>query len=210
MMLMRDFLRRCGETYAHKAAYIDGDRTYTWAQVQENSAKLASVMLAQGVKKGDTVAILGYDHIEVIEHFFACMQIGALRVGINRGYASREIAHVVRDSDAKLIFIQDNCQQLAAEYLDEFRKEGRTLIGYGPQHTFALDYHKLRDAGDPDFDRPELAGNDPIAISYTSGTTGFPKGVIFKQSGVLDMSVHFVLSVGLRKEDVWLNPTAMA
>lgn len=210
MMLMRDFLRRCAETRSSKVAYIDGDTRATWADLYQRSGKLASALTTLGVRKGDTVAILAFDHLEVVEHFFACAQIGAVRVGINRGYSAKEMAHVVRDSNAKAVIVQNKCCGLIGEFLPQFREESRILIGFGDKHGLDCDYEKLLTSAIAPASLPEIQDDDPIAISYTSGTTGYPKGVIFRQRGVLDMSTYFTQAVGLRQEDVWLNPTSMA
>jgi acyl-CoA synthetase (AMP-forming)/AMP-acid ligase II len=209
-MELRDFVHRCKQSYPDKVAYIDGDRTFTWSDVFGRSRRLAAALQCLGVAKGEVVAMLSYDHIEAVEHFFACMEIGAVRVGVNRGYAPKEIAHVVRDSEAKVLIVQASCVALVKDHLVEFAREGCTIVGFGQEHGQELDYERLIAAAPLQPERVDIQGKDPAAISYTSGTTGYPKGVIFKQSGMRDMFIHFVLSTGLRHEDTWLNPTSMA
>lgn len=209
-MEIRDFVRRCSMSYPDKVAYIDGERRCTWRLVRERSVRLAAALQRTlGVREGDVVAMLSHDHVEAVEHVFACMEIGAVRVGVNRGYSRDEIAHVIRDSDARVLIVQANCRPFVEPFLDAFEREGRRLVGFGDGHGFALDYETLLAvATEPE--PVELHDNDPAAISYTSGTTGYPKGAIYKASGMRDMLVHFVLSTGLRHEDRWMNPTSMA
>lgn len=209
-MLVRDFVRRCATSYAQKVAYIDGQRRRTWAEVCERNLRLAAALQGLGVRKGDAVAMLSYDHVEAVEHIYACLEIGAVRVGVNRGYAPKEMAHVVRDSDARVVIVQASCRHHLAPYLEEFEREGRKLVGFGEGHGFALDYERLIAQASAEPEPVALDGNDAAAISYTSGTTGYPKGAIYKHSGMRDMLIHMVLSLGLRHEDTWTNPTSMA
>lgn len=210
MVLLRDLLRRCAYSYADKVAYIDGDKRRTWSQMHERSDRFACALQAMGVGKGDMVAILAHDHVEVVEHFFGCMKIGAVRVGINWRYAPREMLHLIRDCDAKIILIQSNCLPLIVDSLDDLRGEGRTLIGFGDPHGLDLDYEELieRNPGKPEL--PELFPDDRITISYTSGTTGLPKGAIWTQKGMYSAMVHTVVELGWRHEDIFISIGSMA
>ena len=209
-MELRQFVHRCKQSYPEKVAYIDGGRQFTWREVCDRSCRLAAGLQGLGLRKGEVAAILCHDHIEAVEHVFACLEIGAVRVGVNRGYSTAEMLHVIRDSDARVIIVQASCRPLIESHLAALRAEGRFIVGFGAGHGQEIDYEKLI-AASPEAPEPvAVAFDDPAAISYTSGTTGYPKGVIFKQGGMRDMFVHFVLSTGLRHEDVWLNPTSMA
>ena len=110
--LLRDQLRRCAVSYGDKVAFIEGQHQRTWAEVDRRTNALAAGMQNLGIGKGDVVAMLAKDHLEVIELWFACLKIGAVRVGINWRYAPREMLHLIRDSAAKLVFVEAECRQL--------------------------------------------------------------------------------------------------
>ena len=112
MILPRDFVRRCATSYPDKVAFVDGAIRRTWGQMHERSDRLASALQAIGIGKGDVVAILAHDHVEVLEHWFACIKIGAVRVGVNWRYAPREMLHLIHDCAAKVLIVQDNCLPL--------------------------------------------------------------------------------------------------
>jgi acyl-CoA synthetase (AMP-forming)/AMP-acid ligase II len=200
-MLAKDLIARSARAYPDAVAFVDGERRTTWRELHRRSDRLAAALQGLGVGKGDAVALLAHDRIELMEHWWACLKIGALRTGVNYRYAPREIAHIVRDCDARTIVVQDSLREL----LDaELADEGRTLIGLGADHGLALDYEQLiADGGE--VVAPALSDDDAAAISYTSGTTGLPKGALFTQRGVREALTWMHVNVGLRHEDVWVN-----
>ena len=209
-MLPRDMVRRCGRNYPDNTAYLCGERSATWQQMDRRSDRFAVALQKLGHRSGDSVAILTFETIEVYEHFFACMKIGAPRVGLNTQYPWPEMAHVLKDSDARYLLVHARCKQLVAEHLAEIAALGITLIGYGAGHGMPLDYeHLLADAhGEPSW--PALRGDDLLLISYTSGTTGVPKGVMLTQEGGANCILHSLISFGFERDDVWYVPASSA
>jgi acyl-CoA synthetase (AMP-forming)/AMP-acid ligase II len=206
VLLPRDFVVRCTRSFPEKVAYIDAERILTWRQVNERSDRLAAGLQRLGIGKGDVVAILAHDQVEMVEHWYACSKIGALRTGINWRYAPREMLHIIRDTDAKAIFVQASCVLSLADHLSELQDEGRRLIGFGEGHSLPLDYEVLIQGSDASPKLPKLRDDDLIAVSYTTGTTGLPKGALWTQRNVREMLIHTIISAGFRHEDVWLNP----
>ena len=207
-MLPRDYIARCAAHYPDKTAYHDGDRSLTWRRIHERSDRLAAALQGLGFKPGDVAAILSHEHLEVYEHLYACYKTGLVRCGINWRYAPREMLHVIRDSNARVILVLANCVPLLAPILDDIRADGRRLIGYGGEHGLELDYETLIAGAPAEPALPALAEDDLVVLSYTSGTTGLPKGVMIGQAAMRDSMVYTVLSIGLRYEDVWFPPTA--
>jgi acyl-CoA synthetase (AMP-forming)/AMP-acid ligase II len=203
-VIPRDFVEGSARAYPDSVAYIDGDRRATWRDVDRRSNRLAAALQALGIGKGDVVALLAHDRLELIEHWWACMKIGALRTGINYRYSTREIAHIVRDCDARALIVEASLRPRIGGELAAFAEEERALIGLGDGHGLEYDYDELlAHAGDPIL--PPLQDGDPAAISYTSGTTGLPKGAIFTHGSVREALMWMNINVGLRHEDVWCN-----
>ena len=210
-MLPRDLLARCAQNFPNKVAYYCGDRSATWSQMDRRADQLAAGLQQLGVSQGDTVAILTHETIEVYEHFFACMKIGAVRVGLNWRYAEEEMRHVLKDSNAKAVIVQARCRETIEPLLPELVKSGVLVVGYGSDHDLELDYESVvergRDGG-PQY--PAIAPDDALFISYTSGTSGLPKGVVLTHHGLHDTILHSVVSMGFTPDDVWYMPGASA
>jgi acyl-CoA synthetase (AMP-forming)/AMP-acid ligase II len=202
--LPRDFTVRCARAYPAKTAYVDGDRSLTWGELHERSDRLAGALQALGVRKGDVVALLAHDHMELVEHWHACLKLGALRTAINYRYAPREIAHILSDSNARVLLVEDDLIPVLERCLEELDGPPPVLVGIGSSDGLELDYERLLAAADEPR-LPYLGETDHAAISYTSGTTGMPKGALFTQRSLREALTWMPLNVGLRHEDVWAN-----
>jgi len=209
-MLPRDMLARCARNLPQKIAYCCGDDQRTWQQMHERSNALASALQALGVRKGDTVSILGKESLAIYEHFFACMKIGAIRVGVNWRYANPEILHVLRDSSTKLLLVESGCLDLKP-LREDIEALGIRLIGYGGNHDLSLDYETLLSGvASPSPLLPQLTEDDDLLISYTSGTTGNSKGVLLSHGAVANSIVQSLISRGYAPDDVWYMPAQSA
>lgn len=209
-MLMREMLRRCAQNFPNKSAYICGSRRATWREMDRRSDRFAIALQQLGVTKGTAVSILTLESIVVYEHFFACMKIGAIRVGINTQYAWPEIEHILQDSATRVILVDARCPHLTPERRAELESKGIRLIGYNGAHDFALDYETLLAQASQPPVWPALEGDDLVMYSYTSGTTGVPKGVMLTQEGAANVVVHCIASFGFSPDDVWYMPAASA
>jgi acyl-CoA synthetase (AMP-forming)/AMP-acid ligase II len=177
--------------------------------MDERSDRLAKALQGLGLKKGDVVSIFSQECIDVHEHFYACMKAGAIRVGVNARYAWREVEHVLRDSKTRFLFVEDRCLPLISDHLEELSAMQIVLIGIGTK-ALAHEQEALIAAAEGEPAWPALAPDDPLFYSYTSGTTGFPKGVILTQRGMLDAILFSVSSFGFSRDDVLYNPSASA
>ena len=209
-MLARDLVKRCARNYPTKTAYLCGERSRSWREMDQRSDRFGVALQQLGHRAGEAVAILTQESIEVYEHFFACMKIAAPRVGLNTGYVWPEMLHVLKDSEVKFLLLDTRCRHLVAERLDELKALGITLIGYGAGHGLERDYESLLATADGEPHWPALAPDDILFVSYTSGTTGVPKGVMLTQEGGVNCILHSLISFGFGPDDVWYMPAASA
>lgn len=202
-MLVRDFLSRNAEVWPEREAYVSDTARLTWSEVAERSRRLAHTLQMLGVQPGDVVASMSWDSHETVEVFYACSLIGAVRTGINPRYGAHEVEHILSDSRARVLIVEGGtCEDV----LEQARCDVvvQHCIGIGA-HRQALDYEELLQAAEPAPHLPEIAATDAIAVSYTTGSTGAPKGVVWTQSGVVEACTRTWMQTGGRTDDVFLH-----
>ncbi len=150
-----------------------GTTTLSWAEVYGRAQRVAAALTAAGVGVGDRVAFLDRNCIEYFEVFFGCSLIGAVCVAVNWRLAPMEIAAIVEDSGAPVLFFGPDYAAAV--------KEVRSRVD-GVRHWVAIEqFGEWRDNGadgrpfDPGF---EPGPDDVVTQLYTSGTTGLPKGAM--------------------------------
>lgn len=205
MLFPRDLLARCAQNFPSKMAYACGDQSRTWLEMEERSDRLVTALSNLGVGRAATVAILGRESLVVYEHFFACMKLGAIRLGLNWSYSTSELEHLLTDSGAKVLLVDGRCAKLLAPLRTQLEQSGVAIVGYGDGHGFSADYDMLMAANEiskrpPAW--PELHPDDALMLTYTSGTTGRPKGVLHKQSSIAAMIFQSLVARGLGPDDI--------
>lgn len=184
-------------------AYVDNRRRITWHEINLNTDALGRCMRELGVSPGDRVGIVSPDCVEVAEVFYACAKIGALRVGLNGRLAPRELAHLIDDSSPVLLFVHARYNALVEAALAESSQKP-VVIGMHEGHQFPLDYsEKLAEfaCADPLPHTP----NEDLMICYTTGSTGLPKGAVYKHEAMLRSTQAIALAEGANHDDVWLH-----
>lgn len=210
MLLPRDLIARCAINFPNKMAYACGAETRTWLEMNRRSDAAARALRKLGVRQGDTVAYFGQECVAVYEHFFACMKLGAVRLGLNWRYSEEELSHLVRDSGARVILVDTRCEHLLAPLSATLAELGVTLVGCGVGGSLAINYERLLEvhAEDQPLAPVQITGDDALMLTYTSGTTGRPKGVIHRQSAIASMIFQSIIARGLAPDDIFSTAAA--
>lgn len=166
-------LRQLAATQPDAPMLTAGDQTLTWGELYRRARRVSQGLLAKGVRRGDRVAFLDRNSIEFFEVFFGCALIGAVDTVVNWRLSPTEMAAIVADSDAVVLFIGSEYAE-AGQEIAASAAAVREWVAL-PDLDEWLDAASDADPPDPGF---EASPDDVILQLYTSGTTGLPKGVM--------------------------------
>ena len=167
------FLHRSASLHPDRVAVVHGELRRTYAELAARCNRLASSLRRNGLERHERVAALCPNVPELLELHHAVPQAGGVLVAINTRLSSAEIAYILEHSEAQLLFVDEELASLVADVPD-----GVEVVRLGEA------YERLVDGGDPAGVPSWLRDEEePIAIDYTSGTTGRPKGVVYTYRG---------------------------
>lgn len=195
-----DILRRHAEYNGRRIGIVFGDVRLRWQEVNARANRLASALQKRGVAHGDRVAILSKNCHEYVEVLFGLAKIGAVSVPLNYRLTEREIELICRDASVVALLVGPE-YFTTAERVAASSETIREAIAFGREVPGAfIAYDSLIQEGvevEPTPDRP-IEPEDLLMLLYTSGTTGFPKGVMYTHRRTLiGMFVH-VHAIGSR------------
>jgi fatty-acyl-CoA synthase len=204
------FLDRSALVHPQRVALVHAGQRQTWAQTRERAYRLASALVRRGVQRGDTVSVLAPNTPAMLEAHFGIPLAGAVLNAINCRLDAEGIAFILRHGESRLLLVDSEFSGLALRAIamveqapmvvriDDLATPGETTIG-------ALDYEALLAEGDPAFEGVwPLDEWDPIALNYTSGTTGDPKGVVPSHRGTYLMSMLQLTDWAVPRAPVYL------
>jgi len=206
------FLARSAAVHPNRLAVVHGARRYTWAQVGARCRRLGSALARLGIGKGDTVAAMLPNIPEMFEAHFGVPMTGGVLNALNIRLDAATIAFILQHGEAKVLLtdrefsatieaalalIPPDQRPLVIDVVDDLAPPGKRLG--------SLEYEAVLAGGDADF--PMALPDDEwdaIALNYTSGTTGNPKGVVYHHRGAYLNATSNVLTWGMAPHPVYL------
>ena len=212
------FLKRSAEVYPHKTSIVHGERIYNWEQTYKRSLQFASALSKHGIGKNDTVSILSFNTPEIYEAHYAVPMIGAVLNTINIRLDVETIAYILEHSEAKALITDTELSPTVRKSLEKLNKDILVIdivdsLANLPEGSGdrlgKYEYEEFLSQGDQDFEFIMPSDEwDSIALNYTSGTTGLPKGVVYHHRGSYLMSLGTVtaLSMPMHPTYMWIVP----
>ena len=155
------------------AAVVDGDRVITYAELEDRTNRVAQVLLASGLGKGASVAVLLGNRAEYMETAAGIARAGMVMVPLNPRMTVPEVEYIVGHSDARAMVLDDALAGIAGTTAPDL-----SLVLSIDGTTLGQDYEQALAAASNEAPVVEISEDDPFCIAYTSGTTGRPKGVV--------------------------------
>jgi fatty-acyl-CoA synthase len=204
------FLARTASTWPSRVAVRHGEQAFTWRAFEARCRRLASALARRGVRRGDTVAVLAPNGPPMLEAHYAVPGLGAILNALNYRLDARGIAFCLAHGEAKVLLCDAELAAVARDALGMLDR--RILVvdladpeGPGAEPVGELTYHALLAEGDPAFAWPgPLDEWDSLALLYTSGTTGDPKGVVYHHRGAYLNALGNALAMRLSPDSVYL------
>lgn len=165
-------------------AFSFGDEVMTFGAFDAGSNRAAQALLSMGVSKGDRIAYLGKNHHLYFEVFMGAAKIGAVMAPVNWRLAPPEVAYILDNCEAEVVFVGPGFEDIVAKVLPNCPRV-QHVIGIDAVMDGAQDYRSWRDAHQAIDPAIAIAQDDEFLQLYTSGTTGRPKGAIMTHGSIL-------------------------
>lgn len=207
MFTVGEILRNRAGYSPHLEAVISLESRYTYREFNRRVNQLVHFMLELGVQKGDRIAILCSTNIPFAIIFFAAAKLGAISVPLNWRFNSVELRSIMEHSKPKILFYEDDFAA-AAEELEPLEFLER-MVRAGVEQKINPPFEEAlleRPDAEPEV---EVDSSDPVILTYTSGTTGAPKGVITTHYNLFSSAMAASITLGIRKGDRFLATTPL-
>lgn len=202
MKVIGDIARLNAKRFPEKKAVIMGDQDLTFLKLNEQSNQLARGIMALGIKPGDKVAVLALNSSEWIVITYALAKCGAVIVPVNFRYKRDELIYAINNSESCIVFFGPEFAAMVEDVKAELAAQPRLIAIAGEPAEARLNLRKLIDGqstAEPDL---HVDPNWPLNLTYTSGTTGLPKGVEASHAAFMAIYTGLVVEGDVNENEV--------
>ena len=206
------FIQRTAELYPERLAIVHGELRQSWGQTYARCRQLASSLRQSGIGKNDTVAVMLPNTPPMVEAHFGVPMAGAVLNALNTRLDPEAVAFMLDHGEAKAVIVDPEFAGIMKKALALRQSKAPLLVIdvadalYGPAEPIgSIGYEAFVARGDAGFEW-QYPGDewDAIALNYTSGTTGNPKGVVYHHRGAATNAVSNILEWDMPKHAVYL------
>ena len=203
------FLRYSSQQFPGRTAVVCGDQRFTYAQFSDRTARQAGALRSLGVQSGERVAFLGANCHRLLEGYFGVIEAGGVLLPLNIRLASQELAYILNDSEATVLFFEEQFVPL----LESFRNDLNSVksfvpLDFTPNASWMLpqNYEDLLAAATPyRADIMQVDENSLAELFYTSGTSANPKGVMLTHRNIYLHALNVAIAFPTTGESVELH-----
>ncbi|OLS30896.1 MAG: Long-chain-fatty-acid--CoA ligase [Candidatus Thorarchaeota archaeon AB_25] len=201
-------LTRNSQCHPNHLGIIFEEKRLTFQDFNRNVNRIANALRDLGIEKGDKIAIVLPNCLELLELYWGIAKLGAVAVPLSTLLMSRGLKSLITDSDAKMVVTNSQFMSIIEEIKPELANvvsKGYILID-NPSISSYQDYHALKaEASDNELEDVEVDENDPYNIIYSSGTTGLPKGIVLSHYVRAYYATLFASSFRMTPESVVIH-----
>lgn len=195
-----DIVYRNATLYPDSEAFVCGSERISFKCFNERVNGLIHGLQALGIQKGEIIGILSWNRLEYPEVFGAAMKGGFILAHFNPRLQAEELVHVINDAQPRALFV---CTELI-EIMDGISKrlpKTEFFLTFGDAEGRMMAYGEVVESQSKEEPQPDIGEDDPLTIFYTSGTTGLPRGAIYKHRQKMENAIMKALEIGVEFGD---------